>query len=144
METLRILIASTDATIRNLGASIKTWKYKSDRRARSCKKEGLEAFPALRRQTLETKLNRSQLLKLVFLRYAKDKDEGKSHAGTLIDIPVFVENFSIITGFTIIDSDDITQDVVLGMKFCKKYASCQMIMKKCALGDKCERIMEDE
>ncbi|GKB26262.1 hypothetical protein Tco_0865663 [Tanacetum coccineum] len=46
-----------------------------------------------------------------------DKDEGKSHAETLIDIPVFVGSFSIITGFTTIDSDDITKDVVLGMKF---------------------------
>ncbi|GJY28764.1 ribonuclease H-like domain-containing protein [Tanacetum coccineum] len=67
----------------------------------------------------------------------KDKDEGKSHAKTLIDIPIFVEKVSIITGFTIIDGDDITKDVVLGMKFCKKYASCQMILKKSALGDKC-------
>ncbi|GKB37984.1 hypothetical protein Tco_0882926 [Tanacetum coccineum] len=74
----------------------------------------------------------------------KDKDEGKIHAKTLIDIPVFVENFSIITGFTIIDGDDVTKYVVLDMKFCKKYASCQMIMKKFALGDKYERIMEDE
>ncbi|GJS00933.1 ribonuclease H-like domain-containing protein [Tanacetum coccineum] len=53
-----------------------------------------------------------------------DKDEGKSHAGTLIDIPVFVGSFSIILGFTIIDDDDMTKDVVLSMKFCKKYASC--------------------
>ncbi|GJZ57539.1 ribonuclease H-like domain-containing protein [Tanacetum coccineum] len=29
-----------------------------------------------------------------------DKDEGKSHAGTLIDVPVFVGSFSIISGFT--------------------------------------------
>ncbi|GKB11572.1 hypothetical protein Tco_0845495 [Tanacetum coccineum] len=50
----------------------------------------------------------------------KDKDEGKSHARTLIDIPVFVGSFSIILGFTIIDDDDITKDVVLGMKFYKK------------------------
>ncbi|GJR14233.1 retrovirus-related pol polyprotein from transposon TNT 1-94 [Tanacetum coccineum] len=74
----------------------------------------------------------------------EDKDEGKSHAGTLIDIPVFVGRFSIISGFTIIDDDDMTKDVVLGMKFCKKYASCQMIMKKFALGDKCEQIMKDD
>ncbi|GJT74738.1 ribonuclease H-like domain-containing protein [Tanacetum coccineum] len=73
-----------------------------------------------------------------------DKDEGKSHAGTLIDIPVFVGSFSIISGFTIIDDDDMTKDVVLGMKFCKKYASCQRIMKRFALGNNCERIMEDE
>ncbi|GKA59857.1 hypothetical protein Tco_0759170 [Tanacetum coccineum] len=74
----------------------------------------------------------------------KDKDEGMSHVGTLIDIPVFIGSFSIITGFTIIDDDDMTKDVVLNMKFFKKYASCQMIMKKFALEDKCERIMEDE
>ncbi|GJU53212.1 putative reverse transcriptase domain-containing protein [Tanacetum coccineum] len=74
----------------------------------------------------------------------KDKDERKSHARTLIDIPVFVGSFSIISGFTIIDEDDITKDVVLGMKFCNKYTSCQMIMKKFALGDKHERIMKVE
>ncbi|GJX78580.1 ribonuclease H-like domain-containing protein [Tanacetum coccineum] len=74
----------------------------------------------------------------------KDKDERKSHAGTLIDIPIFVRSFSIISDFTIIDDDDMTKEVVLGMKFCKKYSSCQMIMRKFALGDKCEQIMEDE
>ncbi|GJZ42188.1 hypothetical protein Tco_0589074 [Tanacetum coccineum] len=65
-----------------------------------------------------------------------DKDERESHAGTLIDIPVFVRSFSIISGFTIIDDDDMTKDVVLGMRFCKKYASCQRIMMKFALGDR--------
>ncbi|GJZ93352.1 ribonuclease H-like domain-containing protein [Tanacetum coccineum] len=74
----------------------------------------------------------------------RDKDERESHAETLIDIPVFVRSFSIISGFTIIDDDDMTKDVVLGMRFCKKYASCQRIMKKFALGDNCERIMEEE
>ncbi|GJS70637.1 ribonuclease H-like domain-containing protein [Tanacetum coccineum] len=53
------------------------------------------------------------------------------------------ESFDPTYGFTIIDSDDITKDVVLNMKFCKKYASCQMIMKKFAHGDECERI-DDE
>ncbi|GJV23561.1 hypothetical protein Tco_1376256 [Tanacetum coccineum] len=47
-------------------------------------------------------------------------------------------------GFTIIDDDDMTKDVVLGMRFCKKYASCQRIMKKFALGNNYERIMEEE
>ncbi|GKD71635.1 ribonuclease H-like domain-containing protein, partial [Tanacetum coccineum] len=49
-----------------------------------------------------------------------------------------------LRGFTIIDDDDMTKDVMLGMKFCKKYASCQRIMKRFALGNNCERIMEDE
>ncbi|GJR59885.1 ribonuclease H-like domain-containing protein [Tanacetum coccineum] len=74
----------------------------------------------------------------------KVKDEGKSHARTLIDIHVFVGSFSIISGFTIIDDDDMIKDVVLGMQICKKYASCQMIMMKFALEDECEQIVYDE
>ncbi|GJV05762.1 hypothetical protein Tco_1343418 [Tanacetum coccineum] len=47
----------------------------------------------------------------------KDKDERESHAGTLIDIPVFVGSFSIISGFTIIDNDDMTKDVDLAENY---------------------------
>ncbi|GJY20759.1 hypothetical protein Tco_0393325 [Tanacetum coccineum] len=54
------------------------------------------------------------------------------------------EPFDPTYGFTIIDDDDMTKDVVLGVRFCKKYASCQRIMKKFALGNNCERIMEEE
>ncbi|GJW62224.1 putative reverse transcriptase domain-containing protein [Tanacetum coccineum] len=53
------------------------------------------------------------------------------------------ESFDPLYGFTIIDGDDVTKDVVIGMKFCKKYASCQMIMKKFTLGDKCKRINDE-
>ncbi|GKC45516.1 ribonuclease H-like domain-containing protein [Tanacetum coccineum] len=65
------------------------------------------------------------------------KDEGKSQAETLIDIPIFVGKFSIISGFTIIEDDKMTKGVVLGMRFCKKYTSCQRIMKKFALENNC-------
>ncbi|GKD21486.1 hypothetical protein Tco_1223189 [Tanacetum coccineum] len=45
---------------------------------------------------------------------ALDKDEGKSHAGFFkIDIPAFRRRFSIISGFTIIDDDDMTKDVII-------------------------------
>ncbi|GKA86534.1 putative reverse transcriptase domain-containing protein [Tanacetum coccineum] len=44
------------------------------------------------------------------------------------------EPFDPTYGFTIIDGDDITKDVVLDMKFCKKHALCQMIMRKFAHG----------
>ncbi|GKA50198.1 hypothetical protein Tco_0743271 [Tanacetum coccineum] len=44
----------------------------------------------------------------------------------------------------LINDDDMTKDVVLDMKFCKKYATCQMIMKKFALEDEYEQIMKDE
>ncbi|GKC69293.1 hypothetical protein Tco_1115176 [Tanacetum coccineum] len=49
----------------------------------------------------------------------KDKGdhEGMNLAGTLIDIPIFVGNFSIISGFSITDDMDITSGVVLGMPF---------------------------
>ncbi|GKD31407.1 hypothetical protein Tco_1242185 [Tanacetum coccineum] len=69
--------------------------------------------------------------------------EGKKLAGTLIDIPILVGNFSIISGFTIIDDMDVTCSVVLGMLFCKKFMSCQKIMEKFARGDEYERMDEE-
>ncbi|GJX79048.1 hypothetical protein Tco_0327197 [Tanacetum coccineum] len=59
-------------------------------------------------------------------------------------VKVKADNEEYLVGFTIIDDDDMTKDVVIGMKFCKKYASCQMIMIKFAHGDTCDRIMENE
>ncbi|GKA16682.1 retrotransposon protein, putative, ty3-gypsy subclass [Tanacetum coccineum] len=70
----------------------------------------------------------------------KSDHEGKKLAGTLIDIPIFVGNFSIISGFSIIDDMDITSGVMLGMPFCKKFVSCQKIMEKFARRDECERL----
>nr|GEW17743.1 zinc finger, CCHC-type, retrotransposon Gag domain protein [Tanacetum cinerariifolium] len=70
--------------------------------------------------------------------------EGKNLAGTLIDIPIFVGNFSIILGFTIINDVDETNGVVLGMPFCKKFVSCQKIMERFAHGDECERMDDKE
>ncbi|GJT09369.1 hypothetical protein Tco_0856411 [Tanacetum coccineum] len=79
--------ASTDAAIRNQGASIKTLEIQIGQMSKGpCKKEGSEACPALQKKTLETKSNRSQLLELIFLRYTisgmshtpyqKEKDPG--------------------------------------------------------------------
>ncbi|GKB43761.1 hypothetical protein Tco_0888703 [Tanacetum coccineum] len=69
--------------------------------------------------------------------------EGKKLAGTLIDMPIFVGKFSIISGFSIIDDMDVTSGVVLGMPFCKKFASCQKIMEKFERRDECEQIEEE-
>ncbi|GKC15723.1 ribonuclease H-like domain-containing protein [Tanacetum coccineum] len=55
----------------------------------------------------------------------KDDHEGKIPAGTLIDIPVLVGKISILTSFIIIDDEDVTRDVVLGMSFFMKYVSCK-------------------
>nr|GEY35566.1 ribonuclease H-like domain-containing protein [Tanacetum cinerariifolium] len=66
----------------------------------------------------------------------KDNHEGKSPAEALIDIPVFVGKFSILTSFIIIDDEDVVRDVVLDMPFFMNYVSCQMVMKKFAHRDK--------
>nr|GEW67949.1 hypothetical protein [Tanacetum cinerariifolium] len=77
----------------------------------------------------------------------KDKDdhEGKTLAETLIDIPIFIGNFSIISSFIIIDDmdDNVISGVVLGMPFFKKFVSCQKIIEKFTLGDAYEQKMEE-
>ncbi|GKA81061.1 retrovirus-related pol polyprotein from transposon TNT 1-94 [Tanacetum coccineum] len=85
------------------------------------------------------------ITKSFYYSIIKDKNdhEGKRLAGALIDIPIFVGKFSILTGFIIVDNDDVTSDVKLGMQFFTKYMSCQMIMKKFAHGDKCKRMMNE-
>ncbi|GJZ93823.1 ribonuclease H-like domain-containing protein [Tanacetum coccineum] len=85
------------------------------------------------------------ITKSFYYSIIKDKNdhEGKSLAEALIDIPIFVGKFSILTGFIIINNDDVTSDVELGMPFFTKYISCQMIMKKFAYGDKCKRMMNE-
>ncbi|GJU66298.1 hypothetical protein Tco_1252557 [Tanacetum coccineum] len=50
----------------------------------------------------------------------------------------------VFKSFTIIDSDDITKYVVLDMKFCKKYASCQMIMKNSHMRMSVSELMMNE
>ncbi|GJY09458.1 RNA-directed DNA polymerase, eukaryota [Tanacetum coccineum] len=97
----------------------------------------------LGRPFLSTAHSKIDVYKRKFTLRDKDDHEGKSPAGTLKDIPVFVGNFSILTGFIIIDDKDVTRDVVLGMSFFIKYVSCHMVMKKFAHGDKCQRIMEE-
>ncbi|GJR00378.1 hypothetical protein Tco_0523362 [Tanacetum coccineum] len=62
--------SSTDAAIRNQGALIKTMEIQIGQMSKVLLERGFGSLPSsLRRQTLETKLNRSQLLKLIFLRY---------------------------------------------------------------------------
>ncbi|GJT68266.1 hypothetical protein Tco_1019746 [Tanacetum coccineum] len=88
-------------------------------------------------------LSDNLITKSFYYSIIKDKDdhEGKSLAGALIDIPIFVGKFSILTGFIIIDDEDVERDVALGMPFFMKYVSCQM---KFAYVDKCERMMKNE
>ncbi|GJU68247.1 hypothetical protein Tco_1254506 [Tanacetum coccineum] len=64
---LKEIRASTNAAIRNQGASIKTLEIQIGQMSKVLQERG---FGSLRRQILETKSNRSQLLKLIFLGYA--------------------------------------------------------------------------
>ncbi|GJS92207.1 ribonuclease H-like domain-containing protein [Tanacetum coccineum] len=84
------------------------------------------------------------ITKSFYYSIIKDKDghERKSPPRTLIDIPIFVGKFSILAGFIIIDEEDVTRDIVLGMPFFMKYVSCQMVIKNFTHGDKSERMME--
>ncbi|GJX73251.1 putative reverse transcriptase domain-containing protein [Tanacetum coccineum] len=97
----------------------------------------------LGRPFLSTAHAKIDVFKRKFTLRDKGDHEGKNLVGTLIDIPIFVGNLSIILGFSIIDDIDITSGVVLGMPFCKKFVSCQKIMERFAHGDKYER-MNDE
>ncbi|GJW54051.1 reverse transcriptase domain-containing protein [Tanacetum coccineum] len=83
------------------------------------------------------------IAEMCYLVLDKDDHEGKKLVGTLIDMPIFVGNFSIISGFTIIDDMDenVTSGVVLGMPFCKKFVSCQKIMDKFAREDEIQEII---
>ncbi|GJW36026.1 retrovirus-related pol polyprotein from transposon TNT 1-94 [Tanacetum coccineum] len=74
----------------------------------------------------------------------KGDHEGKNLARTSIDIPIFVGNFAIILGFSIIDDMGITSGVVFGMPFCKKFVSCQKIMNRFAHEDEYERMDDKE
>ncbi|GJW64518.1 hypothetical protein Tco_0116402 [Tanacetum coccineum] len=179
---------STDAAIRNQGASIKTLEIQIGQMSKVLQERGIGGLPGSTepnpkdhvKSISTTKADSSEIRcmgcssyvvsgsqhrsifsKIVpfprrlqttsvmigesfYYSIIKDKDdhEGKSPAGAVIDIPVFVGKFSVLIGFIIIDDEDVTRDVVLGMPFFMKYVSCQMIMKKFTHGDKCERIMD--
>ncbi|GKE22637.1 hypothetical protein Tco_1434149, partial [Tanacetum coccineum] len=89
-------------------------------------------------------LSINMMTKCFYNSIIKDRGDhkGKKLAGTLINIPIFIRNFSIISRFTIIDDMDGTSGVVLGMTFCKKFVSCQKIMEKFARRDDCEQVKE--
>ncbi|GJW00688.1 hypothetical protein Tco_1555939 [Tanacetum coccineum] len=81
--------------------------------------------------------------KQILLQNDEDDHGGNELAETLIDMPIFVGNFSIISGFTIIDDMDRTSGVVLGMPLCKKFVSCQKTIEKFARRDECQRLKDE-
>ncbi|GKB99130.1 hypothetical protein Tco_0985267 [Tanacetum coccineum] len=92
---------------------------------------------------LEPKMNQDDNFEPTIDENDEGGHEGKKLAGTLIDMPIFVGKLSIISGFSIIDDMDVTSGVVLGMPFCKKFASCQKIMEKFERRDECKQIEEE-
>ncbi|GJY97275.1 hypothetical protein Tco_0514185 [Tanacetum coccineum] len=161
---IKAIQASTDAAIRNQGASIKTLEIQIGQMSKVLQEKGFGSLPRSTETNPRDQVvpfpRRLQKFGCDGWREAQDVKILEAYDHTLpqkeedpgsFTLPYFVHNIcfdkSLVdlgASFTIIDGDDVTKDVVLGMKFCKKYASCQMIMKKFALGDKCERIMEDE
>ncbi|GKF97728.1 hypothetical protein Tco_0293549 [Tanacetum coccineum] len=78
----------------------------------------------------------------------KKNQEEKKIVEALIDIPVFIRNFSIFSGFVIINDKSVhrknrVKDVVLVMPFFEKFVSRQKIMEKLAKMDDCERIIKE-
>ncbi|GKE18325.1 hypothetical protein Tco_1425902 [Tanacetum coccineum] len=156
---------STDTAIRNQGASIKILEIQIRQMSKVLQERGFRSLPSSREtnprdQVKSISTAKADLSKIRRIRYSPyavsgsqhrsifseiDKDDlkGKRLAETLIDIPVFIGNFSVNTCFTIINEDDVVKGVVLDMPFFKKYMSCQMIMKKFAHGDENERIMDE-
>nr|GEV95718.1 hypothetical protein [Tanacetum cinerariifolium] len=53
------------------------------------------------------------------------------------------KSFDLLYGFSITDDMDITSSVVLGVPFCKKFASFKKIMERFAHGDKREGMDEE-
>nr|GEV26997.1 hypothetical protein [Tanacetum cinerariifolium] len=141
LKTLKIKLAVIQAQLNNLRREIK--KVNEKVYAAQTLQESLTKFMAESTKRYE---ENSNIIKEIRASTDADEDdhEEKSLDGTLIDIPVFVGKFSILAGFIIIYDEDVTIDVVLDMPFFMKYVSCQMVMKKFALRDKCERMMENE
>ncbi|GJQ95037.1 hypothetical protein Tco_0006176 [Tanacetum coccineum] len=156
--------ASTDAAIRNQGASIKTLEIQIGQMSKIRRIEcGPYVVSGTQHKSVFSKTvpfprrlqnfgcddwREAQDVKiLVAYNHTlplKEKDPGS------FTLPCFIHNIcfdkalvDLGASFTIIDSDDIIKDAVLGMKFCKKYASCQMIMKKFTHGDEHERIIDE-
>ncbi|GJT50477.1 hypothetical protein Tco_0976634 [Tanacetum coccineum] len=150
---------STDAAIRNQGASIKTLEIQIGQMSKVLQeriwklaqlyKNKPSRLSTQHRSILSKTVpfpNRLQNFNCDDWREAQDVKIMDAYDHTLplkekdpwsFTLPYFIHNIcfdkalvDLEASFTIIDDDDMTKDVVLGMKFCKKYASCQMIMRK--------------
>nr|GEW40561.1 hypothetical protein [Tanacetum cinerariifolium] len=118
--------ASTDAEIRNQGALIKTLEIQIGQMSKVLQERGFGSLPSF------TETNPRDQVKLI--------STSKPNFSKICHVEYCPY---AISGFTIIDDDDETKGVVLGMPFCKKYSSCQMIMKKFIHGDECKQIKDE-
>ncbi|GKC50627.1 hypothetical protein Tco_1073372 [Tanacetum coccineum] len=91
--------ASTDAAIRNQGASIKTLEIQIGKMSKGCTERGLKISLAL--------LSRNETIR------------------ALMNVPIFVETFSIVTDFVVLEDMDAYRDkrmgnVIFGEPFLKE------------------------
>ncbi|GJT95521.1 hypothetical protein Tco_1091039 [Tanacetum coccineum] len=162
--------ASTDAAIRNQGALIKTMEIKIGHMRKVLQERGFGSLPSSTETNPRDQVKSISTAKADFYDIRPLVDLGASVSimpfSTYTNLGLGILSHTRLTieladqtikqprgiaknvleriGFTVIDDDDMTKDVVLGIKYFKKYASCQRIMKRFALENNCERIMEDE
>ncbi|GJU54697.1 hypothetical protein Tco_1228411 [Tanacetum coccineum] len=124
--------ASTDAAIRNQGASIKTLEIQIGQMSKVLQERRLIPFP-----------NRLQNFNCDDWREAQDVKILDAYDHTLppkekdpwsFTLPCFIHNIcfdkalvDLEASFTIVDDDDMAKDVVLGMKFCKNEYECSSL-----------------
>nr|GEY94635.1 hypothetical protein [Tanacetum cinerariifolium] len=123
--------ASTDAAVRNQGASIKTLKNQMGQMSKVLQEKGIGSLSSSREP------NPRDHVKSISTAKADSTKIGRIRSD-----PYAVSDSQY--SFSIIDDVDIISDGVLGMPFCKKFVSCQKIMERFAHGDECERMDDKE
>ncbi|GKA51968.1 retrovirus-related pol polyprotein from transposon TNT 1-94 [Tanacetum coccineum] len=136
--------ASTDVAIRNKKASIKTSEIQIGQMRKVLQERGIggednKSFDPLYDNNVE--------LNDLDTPLEPETNQDVDFEPTVVNEPDNVKNPVLrqddLEGFIIIDDKDVKRDVALGMTFFMKYVSCQMVIKKFAHGDKCERIMKE-
>ncbi|GJW95753.1 hypothetical protein Tco_0175425 [Tanacetum coccineum] len=116
--------ASTDAAIRNQGASIKTLEIQIGQMSKVLQERGIGGLPG------STEPNPRDHVKSISTSKADSSEIRRMGCSP------YAVSGSQHRSFIIIDDEDVTRDVVLGMPFFMKYVSCQMIIKKFAHRDR--------
>ncbi|GJR03922.1 hypothetical protein Tco_0526906 [Tanacetum coccineum] len=140
--------ASTDAAIRNQGASIKTLEIQIGQMSKVLQERGIGGgtFKVKILETYDHTLPQKEkdIGSFTLPCFIHDIcfDKALVDLGASVSVMPFSTYSNLGLGFSIIDDVDITSGVVLGMPFCKRFESCQMIMERFAHRDECKRMDE--